>query len=194
MAAFDAERFDVGAQSLGHAQTVDGEQRHERVLPGRRQSGGDQERADLIAVKAGGVGLVVEARPAHVGRRGPFEQPLLLHVAVEAGHGAQATGDGRPRPSPGLEVAGEALDVRTAGGEQADVVLLAPGDELAQVQGVGVASQASVAGEERSERILLDFGEDGIDDSDVGRWRGGHVAPPGQAETRRPEQPGPSFV
>ncbi len=129
-----------------------------------------------------------------MGRRGPFEQPLLFGVAVEAGDGAEPAGDWRPGPSPGLEVAGEALDVGPARCEQADLVLLAPGDELAQVQGVGVASQASVAGKERSERILLDVGEDGIDDSDVGCWRGGHMAPPGQAETRRPEQAGPSFV
>ena len=50
MAAFDAERLDVGAQSLGDAQTLDGQQRHEGVLPGRRQSRGDQERSDLVAV------------------------------------------------------------------------------------------------------------------------------------------------
>ena len=41
----------------------------------------------------------------------------------------------------------------------------APGDELAQVQGVGIAGQAAIAGEERGERVLLDVGEDGIDKS-----------------------------
>jgi hypothetical protein len=48
-------------------------------------------------------------------------------------------------------------------------VLLAPGDELPQVQGVGVAGQAPVAGEERGERVPLGVGELRVDDSDVCR-------------------------
>ncbi|MHB1596536.1 MAG: hypothetical protein ACYCO9_21350 [Streptosporangiaceae bacterium] len=38
--------------------------------------------------------------------------------------------------TPRLQIAGEALDFRAPGSEQADVVLLAPAGELAQIQGV----------------------------------------------------------
>ena len=139
------------------------------------------------------MGLVVEAWPAHVRRRGPLEHAFLFGVAVEAGHRAQATGDGCPRPSTGLEVAGEALDVGPPRCAQANLVLLAPADELAQVQGIGVASQASVAREERSERVLLDVGEHGIDESDFGCRGSGHVAPPGQRRDPEASAPGPDF-
>ena len=137
MPAFHAERLDVGAEGLRDTQAVDGQQRDEGVLPRRGQAGGHEERADLVAVKAAGVGLVVEARPAHVGRRGPFEQSLLFGVAVEAGDRAQPAGDCRARTATCFEVAGEALDVCATRREQADVVFPAPGDELAQVQGIG---------------------------------------------------------
>ena len=48
--------------------------------------------------------------------------------------------------NPRTQVACEALDVRAAGGEQTDLVLLAPGRVLAQVQLVGLAGQAAVPG------------------------------------------------
>jgi len=54
-----------------------------------------------------------------------------------------------------FEVAGEALDVDPSDVEQVMVVLQAPGGELAQVQGVGVAGEAPVAGEETEQCHLL---------------------------------------
>ena len=93
-----------------------------------------------------------------------------------------------------FKVAGEAFDVGPASAEQADVVVAAPCDELAQVQGVGLAGQAAVTGEVRGKRVLLNIREDGVDEGDLGCLGGGHVAPPGQAETRRPERPDLSFV
>jgi hypothetical protein len=68
--------------------------------------------------------------------RGVIEEFLLDGVAVEPGHGAQAAGDGGPGAAAGFQVTGEALDVGAAGQEQADVMLLAPAGELAQVQRV----------------------------------------------------------
>jgi hypothetical protein len=47
------------------------------------------------------------------------------------------------------------------------VVLGAPGDELAQVQGIGLTGQASVAGEERRQCVPLGVGERHVDDRDV---------------------------
>jgi hypothetical protein len=87
-----------------------------------------------------------------------------------------------------LEVAGEALEVGTARLEQTKVVLLAPGDELAKVQCVGVARQPAPCRPRRRERELLSIAERGIDDRNGGRWgRWVHVSPPDPAETRRPE-------
>ena len=117
------------------------------------------------------MGLVVEAGPADMSCRGAFEQTFLFGVAVEAGHGAQPPGDRRPSAAALLEIAGVALDIRSADGEQAKAVFVAPGEELAQVQGVGVASRVAVAGQERGERVPLGVGERRVDDGD-GSGRG----------------------
>jgi hypothetical protein len=69
-------------------------------------------------------------------------------VAVEPGDGAQAAGDGGPGPAAGFQVPGEVLAVRAAGGEQVQLVLLAPAGELAQVQLVGLPGEAALAGQE----------------------------------------------
>jgi hypothetical protein len=60
-------------------------------------------------------------------------------VAVEPGDGAQPPGDGRSGAAAGFQVAGEALDIGPAGGEQLQVMSLAPAEVLAQVQFVGLA-------------------------------------------------------
>jgi hypothetical protein len=54
------------------------------------------------------------------------------------------------RAAAGFQVAGEALDVRAAGLEQAQLMLLAPAGELSQVQLVGLTGQAAIPGEESS--------------------------------------------
>jgi hypothetical protein len=146
VAAFESERFDVGAERFGHAQAVDREQRHERVLAGRGEAGCDEQRADLVAIQADGMGLVVEPRATNVHRGRSLEKSFLLGVAVEAGDGAQPPGGGGASAAAFFEVAGVTLDVRAADREPAQVVGLAPGDELAQVQGVGAAGEAAVAG------------------------------------------------
>jgi hypothetical protein len=127
-------------------------------------------------------------------RRGRVgQQAFLLGVAVEAGDGGQPPSDRGPGPAPLLEVAGEALDIRPTYLEQGHVVLVAPGDELAQVQDVRVAGHPAVAGQEAGQGELLGVAERGVGDDDGCRWDcAGHVAPPGRAETRRPERPRPS--
>jgi hypothetical protein len=193
MAAFEAELLDVGAERFGDSQPVDGQQGDERVLGRRRQSGGDEQRTDVVAVQTGGVGLVVKARAPNMSRWRPLQHAFLFGVAVEARHRAQAACDRRSGTPSSLEVPTEALDVSPAHGEQAQMMLLAPGDELAQIQGVGLAGQAAVAGKERRQRVPLGVGERRVDDRNTSRRScGGHVAPPGQAETQRPERQGPS--
>jgi hypothetical protein len=48
----------------------------------------------------------------------------------------------------GFQVAGKALDVGPPGGEQAQVMLVAPARELAQVQLIGLPGQTGIAGQE----------------------------------------------
>jgi hypothetical protein len=75
---------------------------------------------------------------------------------------------------------GEAFNVGAARLEQADVMLLAPAGELAQVQRVRLAGQAGVTGQEPSQGELLGLGEHRLDSADnCGRGRGGHGTPPG---------------
>jgi hypothetical protein len=113
-------------------------------------------------------------------RRGVIEKFLLDGVAVEPGNSAQSAGDGRPGPAPGFQVASEALGVGAADQEQADVILLAPAGELAQVQRVRLARQAGIAGQESSQGEPLGLGKHGLDGGDsCGRGRGGHGTPPG---------------
>jgi hypothetical protein len=121
-------------------------------------------------------------------------RPRKIGVAIEARHGGQPSSDRRPSAATGFEVAGEALEVAPAHAERTQAVLRAPRDELAQVQGVGLPGDSPVGGEERGQRVALSVGELGVDDCDRGRWNGGgHVAPPDQAETWRPEPPGPQL-
>jgi len=87
------------------------------VLGGGPESGGDQERADLVAVQAGGMGLVVDPRPPDVRGRGMVEQVFLDRVFVQPGNRGQAPDHSRPCPAGGFQVAGEQLDVSAAGGE-----------------------------------------------------------------------------
>jgi hypothetical protein len=69
-------------------------------------------------------------------------------VPVEPGDGAEPAGDGGPGPAAGLQIAAEELDVRAAGLEQAELMLLALAGELPQVQLVRLAGQATAGGEE----------------------------------------------
>lgn len=91
-----------------------------------------------------------------MGSRGAIEQVFLHRVAVEPGDGAQSAGDGCPCAAAGLQVAGKALDVGTAGLEQAQVALVAPARVPAQVQLIRFAGQAAVAGQESRECQPLD--------------------------------------
>src|SRR4249920_2449274 len=92
------------------------------MLVGRPKSGGDQQRAEFVAVQTGGVRLVVQTGPADMSGRGMAEEFFLDGVAVEPRDGAEPACDSGPGSAAGFEVAGEALDVRAAGLEQAQQV------------------------------------------------------------------------
>ena len=107
--------LDVGAGRLGHPQPVEGQQRDQRMLGRRPEPGGDQQRAELVAVQAGGMRLIVQPGTADVRGRRVIEQVFLDRVPVEPGDGAQPPGHRGPGPAAGFQVAGEALDVGAAG-------------------------------------------------------------------------------
>ena len=187
MAAFQAQVLDVGAGGFGDPQAVEREQGDERVLGGRAEPGGDQERAELVAVQGGGVRLIIQPRPAHVRGRGVVEELFLHGVLVETGDGAQPPGDGGAGPAACFQLTGERLDVAAADREQRQRAEAAPGGELAQVQGVGLAGQAAVAGQEACQGEAFGVGEGRLDGSEGGGGgRCGHRAPPGTAEIREP--------
>ena len=66
-------------------------------------------------------------------------------------------------PAAGFQVPGEALDVGAADGEQGQGAGTAPVGELAQVQGVGLAGQAAIAGQESGKGEPFGTCEGGLD-------------------------------
>ena len=67
----------------------------------RPEPGGDQERAELVAVQAGGVGFVVQAGPSDMSGGRVIEEFFLDRVPVEPGDGGQPPGDGGPGAAAG---------------------------------------------------------------------------------------------
>jgi len=65
--AFEAEVLDVGAGGLGNPQSVQGEQGDQGMLGRRAETGGDQQRTELVPVEGDGVRLVVHPRTADMG-------------------------------------------------------------------------------------------------------------------------------
>src|SRR4051812_35521848 len=61
----------------------------------RRETGGDQQRAKFVAVKTGGVRLVVEP-PPDVDGRGVIDDPFFLGVTEETCDRAESSGQCRP--------------------------------------------------------------------------------------------------
>jgi hypothetical protein len=95
-------------------------------------AGGDEQGAHLIAVQPDGVRLVVEARPAHVHRWGEGQQPFFFGVAVEARDRAQSAGNSLAGAASFFQGPRIALDVASAGREQGQMAIDAPGDEQAR--------------------------------------------------------------
>ena len=119
--------------------------------------------AELVAVQGGGVRLVVQPGTADVRGRGMVEELFLNGVPVEPGDGAQPSGDGGAGPPARLQFAGEGLDVGAADREQRQGPGASPAGELAQVEGVGLAGQSAVPGQEAGEGEPLGVGEHRLD-------------------------------
>jgi hypothetical protein len=117
----------------------------------------------------------MRACSADVRGRGVIEKLFLVRVPVEPGDGAQPPGDGGSGPPAGFEFAGEGPDVGAAGREQRQRAGAAPAGELARVEGVGLAGQAAVPGQEPGDREPLRLSERRLDGGEGrGVGRGGH--------------------
>jgi len=109
------------------------------------------------------------------------DQAFLFGVAVETGHGAQAAGEHRCRPTIRLELTAERFDVAASDLEQLEVPSVAERHELAKVQGVGFAGEAPIAAEEADQRYVLRVDLTGVvNDDGGGRGNGGHGISPGR--------------
>jgi hypothetical protein len=74
--------LDVRSGGLRYPQPVECEQGDERLLGRRAEPGGDQERAELVAVQGGGVRLLVQPRPSDVRGGRVVEEFLFDGVLV----------------------------------------------------------------------------------------------------------------
>ena len=77
VASFRPKLLDVRAGGLRYPQPVEREQGDQRVLAGRAEPCGDQERAELVAVQGGGVRLAIQPGTADV-RGGRVLQELFF--------------------------------------------------------------------------------------------------------------------
>jgi len=59
-------------------------------------------------------------------------------------------------------VTGEAFDVVAGDVEQCQLALLAPGGELAQIQGVRISGETGVAARQAEQCLLLEIAEDAV--------------------------------
>jgi hypothetical protein len=173
--ALEAHRLNVGTRHFRYPQPVERQQRDQRMLSRRAESGGDQQRAEFVAVQPDRVGFIVQPWPADVRGRGMVEELFFDGIPVEPGNGAQTTGDGGPGTAARFQVTGEALDVGAAGGEQRQLVLLAPGGELPQIEFVGLAGQAAAASQEPGQGEPFSRAEHGCKENQGSRGScGGH--------------------
>jgi hypothetical protein len=173
MPALQAQLLNVRAGGLRYPQAVQREQRDQRMLAWRAEPGSDEQGAELVAVQRDGMRLVIHPRTADVRGRGMIQELLFDGVTVEPGDGAQPPGDGRPGAAPGFQVAGEALDVCAADGEQVQGARAAPAGELAQVENVCLSCQLAVPGQEPGERETFGIAECWLE-GDEGSCGGGH--------------------
>jgi len=90
VAALEAQVLDVGAGGFGDPQPVQGEQRDQRIIAWRAEPGGDEQRAELIAIQRDGVRLVIDSGPSHVGGGRAVQEPFFDGVLVEPATGLMA--------------------------------------------------------------------------------------------------------
>jgi hypothetical protein len=67
------------------------------------------------------------------------EESFFFGVAVEAGHGAQSSSNRGSGPASVFQLSSEGLDIGSPYEEQVELMVVAPDQELAQVEFVGVA-------------------------------------------------------
>jgi hypothetical protein len=137
VAALLLQVSDVRAARLRDPQAAEGQETRERVIPWTGGFGGIKQPQDFATVETGGGGVLAHARPADVHGGRAIKDALLDGVAVEARERREATRHRRRRPPTALELARVDLDVSPLGIQRAEIMFLAPGDEVAQIAPVG---------------------------------------------------------
>src|SRR5664280_2829502 len=123
------------------------------------EPGRDEQRSNLVAVQADGVGFVIDPGSTDVNRRRVGDKAFLLGIAVEAGHSAQSATDGGRCPTPSFQLPSVGLDVASPDLEETQVVLIAEGDELTKIQRIGVAGEPSVDAKEPGKGYVFRTGK-----------------------------------
>src|SRR5665213_170262 len=129
------------------------------MLSCRPEPGGNEQRPYLVAVQADGMGFVIDPGSTDVDGWRMGNQTLLFGVAVETRHGAQSTANRGRCSAPGFQLPSVGLDVASPDLEEAQVALIAEGDELTKIQRIGVAGEPSVAAEEPGEGYVFRTGK-----------------------------------
>src|ERR687892_1153472 len=175
MASFDAEVLDVRGAGLADTQPVQPEQHSKRGVVPVVLLGGEQEHAELGAIKAPGV-RCVDLGSAYVLSGVRADAAIDLREPVEPTDRREPTVDRRRGEPAVLHPGAEKLDVRTARLHDGDAVVGGPLEEAAQVVAVLLERPAAVAGKERdrSKLRLIDLapgpGRPGSS-SPAARWR-----------------------
>ena len=91
---------------------------------------------------------------------------------------------GGPGQPASFQSTGVALDVSSTSAKQAHTMLVAPGDELAKIERVGVASRASMAGQKTGDSEPFAVPEDWVEDDQRGRGCCLHGSPPKSVRPR----------
>jgi hypothetical protein len=199
MPTITSPRADVTSEDVTAALRVGLGPRH-HVIPGMRMPQAcifaaqpDRDR-DTILVSTGSSRLSNQIFRAQVTLTGARGRPSSGSAPAEPAPSSRSTGSASPGRSatswqaplasgngpeedcptvPPAAVSREALDVGSAGLEKAEVALLAPGGELAQVECVSLAGQPGVAGQEPGQSHPLGIAEHRLGDGDhSGRGRG----------------------
>src|SRR5665213_2723565 len=104
------------------------------MLSCRPEPGGNEQCPYLVTVQVDSMGFVIDPGSTDVDGWRMGNQTLLFGVAVEARHGAQSPADGGRCPTPSFQLPSVGLDVASPDLEEAQVALIAEGDELTKIQ------------------------------------------------------------
>ena len=91
--SLEAQRVDVRTDRFGDPTTIQREERDQRVITRGRETSGDEQRTEFVAVKTRRVRFLVEARTANMRRGGMLDEVFFFGIPVERRDGAEPPRD-----------------------------------------------------------------------------------------------------